>query len=76
MNFYFYIFLNFNKKEQSKVTKNLDVKNFRRTAHSFHIVDPSPWPFTTSLGVFLTVSGFVLYMHYYDKGFFFYFFLV
>jgi len=31
--------------------------------HLFHIVDESPWPFFTSIAVFLFLSGFVCYIH-------------
>jgi cytochrome c oxidase subunit 3 len=38
--------------------------------HPFHIVDPSPWPFLSALGAFSTLLGLVLYMHFFEKGFF------
>lgn len=31
--------------------------------HSFHLVDPSPWPLVGSLALFTTTSGGVLYFH-------------
>jgi heme/copper-type cytochrome/quinol oxidase subunit 3 len=40
-------------------------------AHSFHIVDPSPWPFLISLGAGAQVPvGAVMYMHGESNGFF------
>ena len=37
--------------------------------HPYHIVDPSPWPFVTSLTAFFLVFGLVLYRHSYTIGF-------
>ena len=34
-----------------------------KTRHSFHLVDPSPWPFVAGCGAFFTTSGMVGYMH-------------
>lgn len=31
--------------------------------HPFHLVDPSPWPFLSSLAVYTTAVGAVMYMH-------------
>lgn len=42
--------------------------NQRYLKHPFHIVDPSPWPFFTSMGAFFTLLGFAMYMHLYEKG--------
>ena len=39
-----------------------------RTKHSWHLVDPSPWPLMASLSAFITTSGGVLYMHNYLGG--------
>merc|ERR1712238_130869 len=39
-----------------------------KTRHSWHLVDPSPWPLTASLGAFFMTSGGVLYMHKYIGG--------
>jgi cytochrome c oxidase subunit 3 len=41
---------------------------YLRTAHSFHLVDPSPWPLVAALGAFMLTSGFVLYMHKFIGG--------
>jgi len=39
-----------------------------QTKHSWHLVDPSPWPLVASLGGFSMTSGGVLYMHNYIGG--------
>ena len=39
-----------------------------QTKHSWHLVDPSPWPLTASLGGFYLTTGGVLYMHNYTGG--------
>jgi cytochrome c oxidase subunit 3 len=41
---------------------------YLKTAHSYHLVDPSPWPFIASLGGFMLTSGLVLYMHKFIGG--------
>jgi len=45
-----------------------DMKNnvrfkYLKTKHSWHLVDPSPWPLVASLGAFFMTSGTVLYMN-------------
>jgi len=49
----------FNKKEQFKYLK---------TKHSYHLVDPSPWPLVASLGAFFLTTGMVSYMHNFIGG--------
>jgi len=39
-----------------------------RTRHTYHLVDPSPWPILASLGALMLTMGFVLYMHKYHGG--------
>ena len=39
-----------------------------KTKHSFHLVDPSPWPLVASLGAFMLTTGGVLYMHRFFGG--------
>nr|AKG95419.1 cytochrome c oxidase subunit III [Cylisticus convexus] len=39
--------------------------------HPFHLVSPSPWPLTSSLGAFLLTSGLVKWFHYYTLDLFF-----
>jgi cytochrome c oxidase subunit 3 len=36
--------------------------------HSYHLVDPSPWPIVGAISAFVTTSGGVLYMHNYNYG--------
>jgi len=36
--------------------------------HTFHLVDPSPWPLITSIGVLGVTNGFVMYIHFYKFG--------
>jgi len=42
--------------------------NYIKTRHSYHLVDPSPWPFMAALGAFMLTTGAVLYMHKYSGG--------
>ena len=44
--------------------------NHIRTKHSFHLVDPSPWPILGSVGAFSTTVGGVLFMHKFSGGWF------
>ena len=46
---------------------NVDYK-YIQTKHSWHLVDPSPWPLVAALGGFIMTSGGVLYMHNYIGG--------
>ena len=39
-----------------------------RTFHTYHLVDPSPWPLVASLGAFMLTTGGVLYMHKFIGG--------
>ncbi len=39
-----------------------------KTTHSYHLVDPSPWPFVASLSAFMITSGLVLFMHKFSGG--------
>jgi len=59
------------KKIYNKNLYNLLFKEqfkYLKTAHSFHLVDPSPWPLLSSLGALLLTTGVVLYMHKYIGG--------
>lgn len=38
------------------------------TQHSYHLVDPSPWPLIAALGAFMFTTGMVLYMHRFLDG--------
>ncbi|XP_042514149.1 cytochrome c oxidase subunit 3 [Macadamia integrifolia] len=39
-----------------------------RQRHSYHLVDPSPWPISGSLGALATTVGGVMYMHPFQGG--------
>lgn len=41
---------------------------YLKTTHSYHLVDPSPWPLVASLGAFMMTTGLVLYMHRFFSG--------
>jgi cytochrome c oxidase subunit 3 len=38
------------------------------TKHSYHLIDPSPWPLLTSSGVFMLTVGLVTWMHNFTGG--------
>lgn len=59
-NFFNILIFNLKCKEQFKYLK---------TQHSFHLVDPSPWPLLAALGALMLTTGTVLYMHrFFDGG--------
>jgi cytochrome c oxidase subunit 3 len=41
---------------------------YLKTSHSYHLVDPSPWPIVAAFGAFMFTTGTVLYMHKYIGG--------
>jgi len=41
-----------------------------KNSHSFHLVDPSPWPFIAGSSALMLTFGFVLYFHGYNGGVF------
>ena len=43
--------------------------NHNNQSHSFHIVDPSPWPILTGFSALILMSGFVMYIHSYIGGY-------
>jgi cytochrome c oxidase subunit 3 len=43
-------------------------KNYITYKHSYHLVNPSPWPIFTSFAALVLTSGVVLYMHSYKNG--------
>ena len=53
----------------TSTNKNSFVFKYIKTKHSFHMVDPSPWPFVASLGGFMLTMGGVAYMHKFIDGF-------
>lgn len=59
------------KNSHGKVIHTLLFKEqfkYLRTAHSYHLVDPSPWPLMGAFGGFLLTTGTVLYMHRFVGG--------
>jgi cytochrome c oxidase subunit 3 len=61
------------KKEtyNNNVTNSLLYKEqfkYLKTTHSYHLVDPSPWPFVASFAACMMTTGLVLYMHKYAGG--------
>jgi cytochrome c oxidase subunit 3 len=65
--------LNFSRKkiDRNKVIYTLllheDWKVFK-TSHSYHLVDPSPWPLIAAFGGFKLTTGLVLFMHKFSGG--------
>ena len=55
----------------SNYTINFYNEQFRylKTKHSFHLVDPSPWPVAGAFGGFFFTTGMVLFMHKFQYGF-------
>ena len=53
-----------------KKNRDIVLSNFSyiKTKHSWHLVDPSPWPLVAAVGAFSMTSGGVLYMHNYVGG--------
>lgn len=47
---------------------NLNTKKIS-VLHSYHIVDPSPWPLVTAFAVFFRVYGLTLHRHNFGRGF-------
>lgn len=41
---------------------------YLKTTHSYHLVDPSPWPIISAFGAFMLTIGGVLYMHKFNGG--------
>ena len=66
------VFLAYNEKKMNdKVIYTLFFKEqfkYLKTAHSYHLVDPSPWPLMASLGGFMLTSGLVLYLNKFIGG--------
>jgi cytochrome c oxidase subunit 3 len=62
------------KKKKTPTFFVIDVKtpssfNYIKTTHSYHLVDPSPWPLLAAFGAFMLASGGVLYMQRFNGGF-------
>jgi cytochrome c oxidase subunit 3 len=64
--------LNIVLRMKQNVNSRKNYSNYKltylKTKHSWHLVDPSPWPFVTSLVVFMFFTGNVMYMHRYIGG--------
>lgn len=65
--------LNVNKREKFIKTMLINLKykeefTYLKTKHSFHLVDPSPWPIVAAFGAFMFTLGMVLYMHRFFGG--------
>jgi len=63
----------FKKREHCLTTSGLKLEKpntfkYLKTKHSWHLVDPSPWPLVASLAAFFMTSGGVLYMHKFVGG--------
>ena len=50
----------FTQMDRDRFTQNF---KYLKTKHSYHLVDPSPWPLVASLGAFFMTFGTVLYMN-------------
>jgi len=64
-----------NNKSDSLKANNFNSKSIKKeqfkylkTQHSFHLVDPSPWPLFSSLGALMLTTGGVLFMHNFIGG--------
>ena len=57
-----------NSKSKNSIFLFSDQFLYLKTTHSYHLVDPSPWPVVASLVVFMIISGGVLYMHKFIGG--------
>ena len=72
LNNYKLIFFNLDKKNNKNKTKKVlffkEQFKYLKTAHTFHLVDPSPWPLIASLGALMLTSGLVLYVHKFVGG--------
>jgi hypothetical protein len=64
--------LNIVLRMKQNVNSRKNYSNYKlthlKTKHSWHLVDPSPWPFVTSIVVFMFFTGNIMYMHRYIGG--------
>lgn len=65
---YSYDFLNSKLKSSRNNDSLKSYLKYFKTNYSYHLVDPSPWPFVASVGAFCLTTGFVLYMHKFIGG--------
>ena len=64
-------FIKDQREHYSKLIHNLHQQEqfkYLKTKHSFHLVDPSPWPLVASLGALMLTTGGVMYMHKFHGG--------
>lgn len=47
---------------------NLSTIKSRYQAHPYHLVDPSPWPISTSFALLVLTISAVMYMHGFNYG--------
>jgi cytochrome c oxidase subunit 3 len=64
---FFIVFFRNNIENHALLFK--DQFKYLKTSHSYHLVDPSPWPLLASFGAFMLTIGIVLYMHRFIGGF-------
>lgn len=64
-------FFTIGEKKTQKISLVNFNKTFRyiKTKHSFHLVDPSPWPIMSGFGALMFTTGFVMYLHKFKGGF-------
>jgi cytochrome c oxidase subunit 3 len=69
-----FLFFNYNINRINKNNNCIHTLLFKdqfkylKTSHSYHLVDPSPWPLVGAFGGFMLTLGGVLYMHRYIGG--------
>jgi cytochrome c oxidase subunit 3 len=56
------------KKKLTEKQKEL-IKLYFTNQHPFHLVTPSPWPFTTSMAALSLTIGLVMYFHNYSRSY-------
>lgn len=61
------------KKSKGKTTFNSSIEKrqfkYLKTTHSYHLVDPSPWPILAAFGAFMLTLGLVMFMHKFAGGY-------
>jgi cytochrome c oxidase subunit 3 len=71
LNFLFYNSQSNRRNKNNNLIHTLLLKDqfkYLKTTHSYHLVDPSPWPLVGAFGGFMLTLGGVLYMHRYIGG--------
>ena len=71
LNFFFSNIKWLKKNKNNKMFDNLlfqEQFKYLKTTHSYHLVDPSPWPIMAAFGAFMLTMGGVLYMHKFIGG--------